>query len=280
MHILLLLKLSVYILLHRCQLDTRFIIFIHQDSIGFDCKVSEDVLPDDLPSHDEYNMTPYDPDAEEEEKVEEETDEEDGDKPDGETSDDDSSSSDEEKPKENVSATSTIAKSAVTLHLDKSTSGSRGFKESNQSIKKSNQSIKKSNQSIKESNHSIKQDNQSIKEDNQKAEIQREQKNSNPTPPAESRPETAESDRRGWWKPLFGGRKKSTRPAKVAEAKNDIQPAENNVPTTPAPESNIIEESESSESENDTKRGPKRCLTPHGGSTTEYTDSSGDSDSD
>ena len=232
-------------------------------------------------------MTPYDPDAEEEEEVEEETDDEDGDKPDGETSDDDSSSSDEEKPKENVSATSTIAKSAVTLHLDKSTSGSRGFKESNQSIKKSNQSIKKSNQSIKESNqsikesnHSIKQDNQSIKEDNQKAEIQREQKNSNPTPPAENRPETAESDRRGWWKPLFGGRKKSTKPAKVAEAKNDIQPAENNVPTTPASESNIIEESESSESENDTKRGPKRCLTPHGGSTTEYTDSSDDSDSD
>lgn len=210
-------------------------------------------------------MTPYDPDAEEEQKVEEETDDEDGDKPDGETSDEDSSSSDEENPKENVSTTSALARSAVTLHLDKSTSGSQSFKDT---------------QSIKKSNHSIKQDNRSIKEDDQETEIHRELKNSNPKPPAENRPETAESEKRGWWKPLFGRRKKSKKPTRVAEAKKDMQPDQNNVPTTPTSESNISEDSKSSESENDADTGPKRSLTPHGGSTTEYTDSSGDSDSD
>ena len=209
-------------------------------------------MPDDLPSHDEYDMTPYDPDAEEEQKVEkEQTDDEASDKPDGETSDDDSSSSDDESSGEDVSSSSAIARSAVTLHLDKSTAGSP------HSLKKGIQSVDASNQSIEENN--------------QETEIQQERKNSS-LKPEENRPETAKSDKRRWWKPLFGGKNKPEKPAKA------IQPVQNNVPIAPASESNNNAESESSESESEDDTGPKRCQTPHGGSTTEFSDSGSDSD--
>jgi hypothetical protein len=152
--------------------------------------VSEDVLPDDLPSYEDYNLKPYDPDAEEEGEEEEETDDEAGEKPEGETSDDDSSSSssDDESPKENASS-SELAKSAVSVHLNKSTAGSHLFIEDNNSEA-----------------HGV-------------------QSNSNPNPQTNDRPKSTESGKKGWWKPLFG-RKKDPKEAEGPVQNNGMQQGE------------------------------------------------------
>ena len=189
---------------------------------GFDHKVSNDVLPDDLPSYEDYNLKPYDPDAEEDkEEEEEETDDEASDKPEGETSDDDSSdsSSDDENSKEKTSS-SALAKSAVSVHLNKSNVGSH-----------------------------ISIDDQNLKEQNEQ---------NNNSPQTNDQPKSAESDRKGWWKPLFGKKKK---PKAVEDDKEET-----------------AEERESSQSESEADTGPKRCLTPHGGSASESDDSSEESD--
>lgn len=97
--------------------------------MGFDCKVSEDFLPEDLPSHEDYNLKPYDPDAEEEG----ETDDEARDKPEGETSDDytSSDSSDNEDREEDAMSSGNVARSTVSVHINKSTAGSQVFSETN-----------------------------------------------------------------------------------------------------------------------------------------------------
>ena len=189
---------------------------------GFDHKVSNDILPDDLRSYEDYNLKPYDPDAEEDkEEEEEETDDEAGDKPEGETSDDDSSdsSSDDENSKEKTSS-SALAKSAVSVHLNKSNVGSH-----------------------------ISIEGQNLKEQNEQ---------NNNSPQTNDRPKSAESNHKGWWKPLFG---KKEKPKAVEDEKE------------------TAEESESSESGSEADTGPKRCLTPHGGSASECdSDSSEESD--
>ena len=199
--------------------------------MGFDYKISDDVLPEDLPSHEDYNLKPYDPDAEEEQE-EEETDDEFGEKPEGESSDDDSSnsSSDDENPKEKASS-SALARSAVSVHLNKSNAGS---------------------------NISMEDKNSGDQDD---------QNSNNPNAQTNNRPKSTEGDQKGWWKPLFG-KKGSTKRKEPVQSNNAV-------------EGEVAEEESesSSESEIEEDAPPKRCLTPHGGSASEY-DSSEDSDND
>lgn len=211
-----------------------FLNLLLQDSgFGFDSKVSEDVLPSDLPSYDEYNLTPYDPDAEEDEEEMETDDEATDSKPEGESSDDDSSSSsdnDNEDTKENeTSPSSTLARSAVSVYLNKSTASEACVDETQEEIPK-------------DATH------------------------------AEDKSKSAETGRRGWWKPLFGGGKKPKTPIQNNE----------DVSTSPKPsEETSDDQSEESKSKTEIMAQPKRCITPHGGSASEYEDdSSDDSDND
>ncbi|XP_028403712.1 uncharacterized protein LOC114526329 isoform X2 [Dendronephthya gigantea] len=213
--------------------------------MGFDSKVSEDFLPCGLPSEEDYNLKPYDPDAEEEV----ETDDEAQDKPEGGTSDDytSSDSSDNEDREEDEDAMSTgdvAARSTVSLHMNKSTKGSQVLSETS--------------------------DPQHLSE-------------------------SVGSSQKGWWKPLFKGKKEPRKPADQnnkdmqSDNNNWVPPvaptAPNNAPNTstkPSEETKVEEhESSSSESESETNATPKRCFTPHGGSASEGDDSdSSESDSD
>ena len=78
--------------------------------------------------------------------------------------------------------------------------------------------------------------------------------------------EVSESGKtRRWWKPLFGGKKK----AKTTP--------ENTVPT-PSEKDESEKSEESEESEIDESQ--KRCATPHGGTASEYSASSNESESE